>query len=54
MQNALSVLMKALAANPLFRNSNEDVKVAGSFRITELTRITATGAPCDDNQMKVP
>ncbi|WRX18458.1 hypothetical protein QQP08_010945 [Theobroma cacao] len=52
MQNALSVLMKALAANPLFRNSNEDVKVAGSFRITELTRITATGAPCDDKQMK--
>ncbi|XVF11222.1 hypothetical protein REPUB_Repub08aG0007600 [Reevesia pubescens] len=52
MQNALSVLMKALVAKPLFRHSNEDVKVAVASCICELTRITAPNTPYDDPQMK--
>ncbi|XP_022754454.1 biorientation of chromosomes in cell division protein 1-like 1 isoform X2 [Durio zibethinus] len=52
MQNALSPSLKALVAEQLFKNHDDDVKVAVAACISEITRITAPDAPYDDDQMK--
>ncbi|EEF46885.1 nucleic acid binding protein, putative [Ricinus communis] len=52
MKSALSPSQNALVADPLFRHSDIDVKVAVASCISEITRITAPDAPYDDDQMK--
>ncbi|KAJ0526128.1 putative sister chromatid cohesion protein Pds5 [Helianthus annuus] len=52
MIDALRPSMRALIKDGLSKHSDVDVKVAVASCISEITRITAPGAPYDDNQMR--
>ncbi|KAF5790992.1 putative sister chromatid cohesion protein Pds5 [Helianthus annuus] len=53
MIDALRPSMRALIKDGLSKHSDVDVKVAVASCISEITRITAPGAPYDDNQMRL-
>ena len=52
MHDALLPSMKALVTNELLRHAEMDVKISVISCITEITRITRSDAPYDDEKMK--
>ncbi|CAK7336294.1 unnamed protein product [Dovyalis caffra] len=52
MQDALLPAMEALISSALLRHTEEDVRVAVTSCMSEITRITAPDAPYNDDQMK--
>ena len=52
MHDALLPSMKAFVTNELLRHAEMDVKISVISCITEITRITRSNAPYDDEKMK--